>query len=187
MIICFGKKELFIHEKLIVLPSHCSASKTVIQSTKGCRAGFEIVQHIWTCLKDWILPDSLRTGNLFQVNSDNLLVNRRMKSLAQLIQEWLGPRIDSEFQVLPIFPQRGMAPAWLPFKLPQQKATHPFTTAHPLFFLSQTGETDPWCTADCSVYERGQGATYGQCVKIHTAPAVAAKNVLRLSVHAGIK
>lgn len=34
LIICFAKKELFIHGKLIVPPSHCSASKTVLQSTK---------------------------------------------------------------------------------------------------------------------------------------------------------
>ncbi len=34
LIICFREKELFIHGKLIVLPSHCSASKTVLQSTK---------------------------------------------------------------------------------------------------------------------------------------------------------
>lgn len=34
LIICFAAKKLFIHGKLIVLPSHCSASKTVLQSTK---------------------------------------------------------------------------------------------------------------------------------------------------------
>lgn len=58
---------------------------------------------------------------------------------------------------------------------------------NPLVSLFKTGSTDTWCTADCSVYKRGHGATYGQCVKIHTAPAVAAKNVLWLSVHTGIK
>lgn len=32
---------------------------------KGWRIGFEIVQYIWTCPKDWMLPGSLRTGNPF--------------------------------------------------------------------------------------------------------------------------
>lgn len=63
----------------------------------------------------------------------------------------------------------------------------PFTSPFSFFFFSETGKTEQWCSADCSVYERGQGATYGQRVKIHMAPAAAAKNVLRLSVHAGIK
>lgn len=40
LIICFGEKELFIHGKLIVPPSHCSASKTVLQSTKD--AGLDL-------------------------------------------------------------------------------------------------------------------------------------------------
>ncbi len=34
VIICLGERELFIHGKLIVLHSHCSASKTILQSTK---------------------------------------------------------------------------------------------------------------------------------------------------------
>lgn len=116
LMMCFGEKELFSHWKLIVIPSHCSVSKTVLQSTKD--AGLDLKQSnifglawsIWCCL----------TGNPSQVNSVNLLVNRRMKSLAYLIQEWAGPQLNVEFQVLPIFPQSRTAPTWLPFKLPRQ-------------------------------------------------------------------
>lgn len=79
LIICFREKELFIHGKLIVVPSHCCASKSAQQSTKDAGG-------IWSCLKDW-MPDSAGTGSPFQVNSDNLLLNRRTESLAQLIQE----------------------------------------------------------------------------------------------------
>lgn len=61
------------------------------------------------------------------------------------------------------------------------------SNTHPTPLLSKTGASDTWCTADCSVYERGHDATYGRRVKIHTAPAAAAKNVLWLSVRTGIK
>lgn len=77
-----------------------------------------------------------------------------------------------------------------PSSIKKEKLQHDFHSNNPSStnrFLSKTGATDTWCTPDCSVYERGHDATYGQRVKIHTVPAAAAKNILLLSVHMGIK
>lgn len=145
---------------------------------KGCRIGVEIVHNIWTCLKYWMLGWHVKDRKSFLSYFCQPFGKHTDEIFGLTYTRMIWTSVKCTVSCAAHLPSKGNGSS-----MTSIQATPSSTT----LFLSKTGATDTWCTPDCSVYERGHDATYGQRVKIHTVPAVAAKNVLWLSVHTGIK
>lgn len=145
---------------------------------KGCRIGVEIVHNIWTCLKYWMLGWHVKDRKCFLSYFCQPFGKHTDEIFGLTHTRMIWTSVKCTVSCAAHLPSKGNGSS-----MTSIQATPSSTT----LFLSKTGATDTWCTPDCSVYERGHDATYGQRVKIHTVPAVAAKNVLWLSVHTGIK
>lgn len=147
---------------------------------KGCRTGAEIVPNIWTCLKYWMLGWHFKDRKSFSSYFCQPFGKHTDEVFGLTHTRTIWTSVKCTVSCAAHLPSKGNGSSKTSIQTPT-----PLPTITPL--LSKTGASDTWCTADCSVYERGHDATYGRRVKIHTAPAAAAKNVLWLSVHTGIK
>lgn len=147
---------------------------------KGCRTGVEIVPNIWTCLKCWMLGWHFKDRKSFSSYFCQPFGKHTDEVFGLTHTRTIWASVKCTVSCAAHLPSKGNGSSKTSIQTPPS-----LPTITP--FLSRTGASDTWCTADCSVYERGHHATYGRRVKIHTAPAAAAKNVLWPSVHTGIK